>query len=76
VVTGGIVAPAGTPPDVVRLLNREMAAAMNGPDLKPWTQAIGGEVVAGTPEAFGAYMRREHEHTGRLVRELGLGGAK
>jgi tripartite-type tricarboxylate transporter receptor subunit TctC len=76
VATGGIVAPAGTPPEVVRLLNREMVAAMNGPDLKPWTQSIGGEIVAGTPEAFGAYMRREHERHGRLVRELGLGGAK
>jgi tripartite-type tricarboxylate transporter receptor subunit TctC len=75
-VTGGILAPAGTPLEIVRLLNREMVAAMNGPDLKPWTRSIGGEVVAGTPEEFGAYMRREYERNGRLVRELGLGGAK
>jgi tripartite-type tricarboxylate transporter receptor subunit TctC len=76
VATGGIVAPAGTPVEIVRLLNREMAAAMKGPDLESWSRSIGGEVVAGTPEAFGAYMRREYERHGRLVRELGLGGAK
>jgi tripartite-type tricarboxylate transporter receptor subunit TctC len=76
VVTGGIVAPAGTPPSIVALLNREMAAAMASSDLRAFTEAGGSELVNSTPEQFGAYMRREHERYGRMVRELGLGGAK
>jgi tripartite-type tricarboxylate transporter receptor subunit TctC len=71
--TGGIVAPAGTPLQIIGLLNREMAGAMAGADLKAWTEANGSELVNSTPEQFGAYMRREYERYGRLVKELGLG---
>jgi tripartite-type tricarboxylate transporter receptor subunit TctC len=76
VVTGGIVAPAGTPPQIVTLLNREMAAAMASSDMRAFTEAAGSELVNSTPEQFGAYIRREHERYERLVRELGLGGVK
>jgi tripartite-type tricarboxylate transporter receptor subunit TctC len=70
--TGGIVAPAGTPAEIIAVLNREMAGAMAGADLRAWTEAYGSELVNSTPEQFGAYMRREYERYGRLVKELGL----
>jgi tripartite-type tricarboxylate transporter receptor subunit TctC len=74
--TAGIVVPAATPAEIIALLNREMASAMSGPDLKGWTEANGSEVVNSTPGEFGAYMRSEHQRYGRLVRELGLGTPK
>jgi tripartite-type tricarboxylate transporter receptor subunit TctC len=70
--TGGIVTQTGTPGAIVSLLNREIAAALATSDLKAWVESVGGEVVGGTPEQFGAYMRREYERYGRLIKQLGL----
>ena len=57
----GVVAPAGTPADVVARLNGAINRALNAPELKQRLSGEGAEAVATTPQAFGALIAREIE---------------
>ncbi|HEV7912555.1 MAG TPA: tripartite tricarboxylate transporter substrate binding protein, partial [Albitalea sp.] len=64
----GVLAPAGTPPDIVRKLNREIVAILHEPAVAQRFGELGFEIVASTPEEFGALMRRDHERFGTIVK--------
>jgi tripartite-type tricarboxylate transporter receptor subunit TctC len=68
----GYLAPAGTPPKIVALLNQEINRAMMMPDVKDKLTAIGLTVVAETPESFAQTLRSDYEKYGKLVRTIGL----
>src|SRR5882724_6823028 len=69
----GIVAPAGTPHEVLVRLNRAVAGAVSGTDLHKRFIERGIELKAsGSPEEFSAYIRAESEKKARLAREAGL----
>src|SRR3979490_3312703 len=68
----GIVAPAGTPKEIVQLLNREIAKAVAQPDLKERLAVLGFKPVANTPDEFGARIRLEIEKWGKVVRDAKL----
>ena len=68
----GLYAPAGTPKEVIALLNREVARAIQGPELRARLAAIAAQELVLAPEAFGARLRAEYERMGALVRETGL----
>ena len=68
----GYLAPAGTPPKIVALLNREISCAMTAPDVKEKLTAIGLTVVAETPEAFAQTLKRDYEKYGKLIKTMGL----
>jgi tripartite-type tricarboxylate transporter receptor subunit TctC len=55
----GIVVPAGTPPDVVEKLNRAFATVLADPDVIARIRELGGEPMPMTPQAFGAFIRKE-----------------
>jgi tripartite-type tricarboxylate transporter receptor subunit TctC len=55
----GVVAPAGTPREVISKLNAQINAALNTPELKARLTAEGAVAMPGTPEAFGQLMARE-----------------
>ncbi len=55
----GIFVPAGTPPDVIALLNREMVKALALPDVQAKCKELGFDVVANTPAEFSAYIKKE-----------------
>src|SRR4051812_7851786 len=55
----GVLAPAGTPKEIVALLQREIAAALKEPDVKEKVFALGFEPSGITPSEFGAYIRAE-----------------
>ena len=55
----GLVAPAGTPADVVAKLNAAFVAALNSPEAKTRFAALMAEPVASSPEQFGAFMKSE-----------------
>ena len=55
----GLVAPAGTPKDVVTKLNQAFVAALNTPEAKARFAALMAEPVANTPEQFGEFMKKE-----------------
>jgi tripartite-type tricarboxylate transporter receptor subunit TctC len=68
----GIVAPAGTPKEIVDLLYREIAKAVAQPDLKERLAVLGFKPVANTPDEFGARIRAEIEKWGKVVRDAKL----
>ena len=55
----GLVAPAGTPQDVVAKLNQAFVAALNSPEAKARFALLMAEPVASTAEQFGAFMKSE-----------------
>jgi len=61
IVTGwyGLLAPAGTPPDIVRRLNTETAKAMNSTDVRDQLAKAGTEPKVNSSEEFSAFMQSE-----------------
>ena len=55
----GVLAPAGTPPAIVARLHDAIVRALKLPDVKERLEYVGFEIVGGTPEAFGAYIKAE-----------------
>lgn len=67
----GLLAPAGTPRDVVARLNAEFNKALQNPELRRRLGDEGADAVGGTPEQFAALIRDEIPRWGRVVRESG-----
>jgi tripartite-type tricarboxylate transporter receptor subunit TctC len=55
----GVVAPAGTPREIINKLNQQINIALNAPELKARLASEGAVATPGTPEAFGALIVRE-----------------
>jgi tripartite-type tricarboxylate transporter receptor subunit TctC len=68
----GLYAPAGTPKDVIALLNREIGTALQTPALQARFSAIAAQGLILTPEAFAARNAAEFQRMGQLIRETGL----
>ena len=68
----GIVAPAGTPKEIVDLLYREIAKAVAQPDLTERFAALGFKPVANTPDEFATRIKQEMEKWGKVVRDAKL----
>ena len=64
----GVLAPAGTPKAVVTRLNTEILRALKIPEVKDRLENVGFEIVGGTPEAFGAYMKSEIAKWAKVVK--------
>jgi tripartite-type tricarboxylate transporter receptor subunit TctC len=68
----GIVVPTATPKQVVARLNAEIDAILKDPEVASKMQAQGFALVGGTPEDFGALMKREAETWAPVIRKVGL----
>jgi tripartite-type tricarboxylate transporter receptor subunit TctC len=68
----GLMAPAGTPADIVMRLNGELRKAVGLDDVRARIAADGGDVLTSTPEEYAADIDREERKWGALVRKLGL----
>jgi tripartite-type tricarboxylate transporter receptor subunit TctC len=67
----GLVAPAGTPADVVQKLNRAFVAALNSPEAKTRFATLMAEPVPNSPEEFGRFMRAELAKYEKVVKASG-----
>lgn len=67
----GLVAPAGTPKDVVARLNQAFVAALNTPEAKTRFATLMAEPVGNTPEQFGAFMKSEMAKYEKVVKASG-----
>ncbi len=67
----GLVAPAGTPADVVTKLNAAFVAALNSPETKTRFASLMAEPVASSPAEFGAFMKSELAKYERVVKGSG-----
>jgi tripartite-type tricarboxylate transporter receptor subunit TctC len=64
----GVVAPTGTPPDIVRRLNTLINQALSTPELKTRLQSEGAVAVPTTPEAYGRHIAKEIERWRPVVK--------
>ena len=67
----GLIAPAGTPKDVVAKLNHAFVAALQAPDTKTRFANLLAEPVSSTPEEFGAFMHSELAKYEKIVKASG-----
>ncbi|SEF31430.1 tripartite tricarboxylate transporter substrate binding protein [Variovorax sp. NFACC27] len=67
----GLVAPAGTPHDVVVKLNQAFVAALNAPETKTRFASLLAEPVGSSPEQFGAFMKSELGKYEKVVKATG-----
>ena len=72
-----LLAPAGTPPDVVAKLHGEMRRIMEAPDMRKKVADVGLIPQDIVPvESQRTYIKAEGEKWGTLVRKLGLEGSQ
>jgi len=67
-----LLAPAGTPRDIVTRLNTEIGKVMNSPETRKALYDAGVEVAHSTPEAMSDYMVQEMDRWGKVVKETGI----
>jgi tripartite-type tricarboxylate transporter receptor subunit TctC len=67
----GIVAPAGTPPEVVNKLHATITAILATPEMKDRLDKAGAEVRPQSPAQFGAFIRSERDRWSKVVKESG-----
>jgi len=68
----GLMAPAGTPPDVVAYLNREVNRMLRQPESTQWLGENLHHRVGGTPADFAATLRADHAHWAAVVTRAGI----
>ena len=68
----GFLAPAKTPPSIVRKLHEAAVAAMAAPDVREKLEAQGAHVVANSPEEFRKEISAELKSWAQAFRELGI----
>ncbi|MEO8250343.1 MAG: tripartite tricarboxylate transporter substrate binding protein [Burkholderiales bacterium] len=64
----GMVAPASTPKAIVDRLNKVVNAALKTAEVRAMIESSGGQVVGGTPEAFGAFLAEERARWAPVIR--------
>jgi tripartite-type tricarboxylate transporter receptor subunit TctC len=68
----GMLAPAGTPPAIVKKLNREVVRIVHLPDVTEKMAADGSEPVGSSPAEFAAHIKSEVEKWRDLIRRTGI----
>lgn len=68
----GVALPGATPRDIVTKLNRDIAAALRAPDIQERLTKAGNEIVANSPDEFGAFFRGEIENWEKVIRQAGI----
>jgi len=69
----GVMAPAGTPREIVERLNRDLNAVLAAPEMKKRMIEFGAEIGGGSSESFGQFMASEVKRYADVVK---LSGAK
>jgi tripartite-type tricarboxylate transporter receptor subunit TctC len=68
----GVLAPVGTPNEIVDLLHREIAKAVVDPGVRDRLFKLGFEPVANKPEEFGARIKTEIAKWGKVIHDANL----
>jgi tripartite-type tricarboxylate transporter receptor subunit TctC len=68
----GFLAPAGTPPQVIAVLNRSLNEILHDPEMTAWLEANGFERGGGTSEDFGELIQSDFTKWRDTVRRIGL----
>lgn len=68
----GVGAPAGTPPEIVERLNREINAGLASPAIKARYADVGATPVVFTPAEANAFVKAQTELWARVIKEAGI----
>jgi len=68
----GLLAPAGTPSDIISRINAEIRKGFGTPQLKERFGAMGADAVATTPEQFAQFIRVEMAKWSKVVKAAGI----
>jgi tripartite-type tricarboxylate transporter receptor subunit TctC len=68
----GILAPAGTPPDIVRRVNTEINRVLQAPEVRERLASLGAEPTGGTPEQFAQLIRTDTARWAKVVSDAGI----
>jgi tripartite-type tricarboxylate transporter receptor subunit TctC len=68
----GLMAPAGTPREIVARINREVAAVLSSPDVKQRLNELGFEAVGDSPDDFEQFLRAETVKFDRVINQAGI----
>jgi tripartite-type tricarboxylate transporter receptor subunit TctC len=68
----GLLAPAGTPLEILNKVNADIRKAMALPDVKQQLEAQGLQAAGGSPAQFDAYMRAETEKWAKAIKAAGV----
>ncbi|MEQ1515376.1 MAG: tripartite tricarboxylate transporter substrate binding protein [Usitatibacteraceae bacterium] len=68
----GLVAPAGTPKEIIARLNAEVEKALGKQETIDKLAFDGSTPIGGSPQKFGDYLRGEHAKWGKIIRDAGI----
>ncbi|MFZ2737653.1 MAG: tripartite tricarboxylate transporter substrate binding protein [Burkholderiaceae bacterium] len=68
----GVLAPAGTPRDVIAKLNAEISKILASSEMREKLAVLGTEVRTGQPEALGSFIAGEKSRWAQVIREAGV----
>lgn len=68
----GVMAPAGTPPDVVKRLQADVAKAVRQPSMQRFVTESGVKLVGNTPEEFAKIIRDERKKWGDIIKAANI----
>jgi tripartite-type tricarboxylate transporter receptor subunit TctC len=68
----GMLAPAKTPRDLVAKINAQVNKALKSPDVIDRLAKLGAEPMSMTSAEFDAFIRREHDELGKIMRDAGV----
>ena len=69
---GGLLAPAGTPAQIIKRLNKELVNIINSREIREQWASGGAEAVPTTPEEFAAFIQSEHARWSRMIKQSGV----
>jgi len=69
---GGILAPAGTPKEIIAKLNAQINAALKMPDVRAKLEAAGIVVQGGAPEDYAALIKSDLVKWGKVIKQAGI----
>ena len=68
----GLVAPAGTPREIIRKLNSVFVQAVQSPESRSQFESQGSEAIGNSPEEFGKMIRYEYDRNAKVVKTSGM----
>ena len=66
----GLVAPAGTQPEIVEHLNRTLDRILHEPEMRAWLESQGLDLAGGSEQHFDKVLRADYAKWGETVRRL------
>ena len=67
----GLLAPKGTPPEIVQKLYDEIAKLLRQPEVESAYLATGTDVTISNPEQFGRFVQAEYDKWAKVIRTIG-----